>query len=167
MEHVSAKYKEALLLASLLVLLIPLEAICARLAFQTIGEIVSTLYFLAIGLNLLFLVLAIRYRTVAALGVILLALAIIPYQLYLGNRLVRVQAEVSRIVTFAYEERVHTSRFPVSLARYEYEDPEMERYIKRYQVVDDGDGFSLFYRVGTENTSHFYTSRSGWGYYPD
>ncbi len=70
-------------------------------------------------------------------------------------------------MTFAYEERIHTGRFPVSLAGYEYEDPEMDEYIQRYQTEDGGDEFSLFYRVGTENTSHSYTSRSGWSYYPD
>lgn len=30
-----------------------------------------------------------------------------------------------------------------------------------------GGGFVLFYRVGTENTSHSYAPEYGWGYYPD
>ena len=148
-------------------ILVPLELFCAYLAFETIGEVTSTLYFLAIGLNLLFIVLAIRFRTLAALGVILLALAIIPYQLLLGHRLVRVQAEASRLVTYAYEERVDSGEFPRDLANYEFHDPEMEEYFQTYRVEEDGSEFSLFYRVGTENTSHHYMSESGWGYYPD
>jgi hypothetical protein len=161
------KKVELLLFVGLLGLLVPLEVFCAYLAFETIGEIVSTLYFLAVGLNLLFIVLAFRSRNLAALGVVLLALVIVPYQLYLGDRLVRVQAEASRIVTYVYVERIDAGEYPTSLANYEFHDPEMERFIQSYRIEKEGSQFSLFYRVGTENTSHYYLSPTGWGYYPD
>jgi hypothetical protein len=158
---------ELLLFVLLVGLLVPLELFCAYLAFETIGEIVRSMYLLAVGLNLLFIVLAFRHRTLAMLGVVLLALAIIPYQLYLGDRLLRVQAEASRIVTYVYAERIDTGAYPSSLADYKFLDREMERFIQRYRVEDDASAFSLFFRVGTENTSHYYLSQTGWGYYPD
>ena len=161
------KNGERFLFIALVGIIVPLEVLCAYLAFETIGEVTSTLYFMAIGLNLLFIVLAIRFRTLAALSVILLALAIIPYQLLLGHRLVRVQAEASRLVTYAYEERTDTGEFPRDLANYEFHDQKMETYIQDYRVKEDGGEFSLFYRVGTETTSHYYSSELGWGYYPD
>ena len=94
-----------------------MELLCASLAFETIGEIVSTLYFWAVGLNLLFVVLAFRYRTLASLGVVILAMSIIPYQLFLGYRLVSVQVEASRIVSYVYEERIDTGKISSLIGR--------------------------------------------------
>ena len=158
---------EILLFILLMGILVPLEVFCARLAFQTLGEVTSVLYFMALGLNLIFVVMAFRSRTLAALGIILLALVIIPYQLFLGVRLVRTQAEASRIVTYVYEEKIDTGDYPPTLANYKYHDPDMEEFIQSYRVEADSGGFSLYYRVGTENTSHSYISQVGWGYYPD
>ena len=158
---------EVFLFLLLVGVLVPLEVLCARLTFETLGEVTSLLYFTAVGLNLIFIVLAFRSRSLAALGVVLLALAIIPYQLYLGDRLFRVQAEASRIVTYAYEEKIATGDYPATLANYAFHDPDMEPFIQSYRVEQDGSGFSLYYRVGTENTSHSYTSQTGWSYYPD
>jgi len=158
---------ETLLFVLLVGTLVPLELFCARLAFETLGEVTSSLYFMAVGLNLIFVVLAYRSRALAALGVVILALAIIPYQLFLGDRLVRVQAEASRIVTYAYEERIATGDYPPTLANYAFHDPDVEPFIQSYRVEADGSGFSLYYRVGTETTSHSYRSQTGWSYYPD
>ena len=159
--------KENVLYILLLGLLVPIEIFCAFLAFETIGEIVSILYFFVIGLNLLFIVLAFRCRTLAALGVVLLAIAIIPYQLYLGHRLLRVQAEASRIVSYVYEQKLDTGEYPPTLSNYKFHDPEMKQFIRSYSVEPDSSEFLLFYRVGTESTSHSYISEIGWGYYPD
>lgn len=152
----------------LLGVLIPLELLCALLAYETIGEITSSLYVIGvIGLNSLFIVMAFRYRTVATLGVVVLALFIIPYQVILGQRLLRVQAEVTHIVSYAYEQRIHSSAFPSDLSGYAFHDTAMEVYIQRYQLDQTQEQFTVFYRVGTENTSHWYSSTDGWGYYPD
>ena len=158
---------EKWLFAILVIILVALELLCARLAYNTLGEVTSMLYFLAVGLNLVFILLAFRSRSIATIMILLLALIIIPYQFYLGNRLVRVQSEASRIVTYAYEEKTASGAYPPTLEDYEFHDAEMEPYIQRYDVEPDGGGFSLYYRVGTENTSHHYISQTGWGYYPD
>jgi len=163
------KKTEVLLFALIMATLIPLELLCAYLAYETIGEIVSMLYFFAVAINLLFILVAIRYRAVAALGAVALGLAIIPYQLVLGHRLLRVQAEAASIVAYVYEERLQSGEYPSDLSEYVFRDPAMERYVQAYRVDDsqDWDGFFLSYRVGTESTSHSYSPRHGWGYYPD
>lgn len=161
--------KETIIVFVLLLgVLIPLELFCAVLAYETIGEITSSLYVIGvIGLNLLFIVLAFRYRTVAALGVVVLALLVIPYQVVLGQRLLRVQAEVTHIVSYAYEQRIMSGEFPSDLSSYAFHDIAMEVYIQRYQIDQTHEQFTVFYRVGTESTSHWYSSADGWGYYPD
>ena len=158
---------EILLFVLLMVILVPLELTCAYLAYQTIGEIVSHLYFLAVGINLLIVVLAIRYPRAAALGAFVLGLTIIPYQLVLGHRLLRVQLEASQMVAFVYEQRLSSGEYPVGLGDYEFRDPAMEKYIQVYRADESTGGFVLAYRVATESTSHTYSPDVGWSYYPD
>ena len=158
---------ETVLLALLALVLIALEIVSAYLAYETIGVIASTLYFLAIGINLVFVLIAIRNRMIAAVGMVLLALAIVPYQFTLAQRLWRVQTETARIATFAYEQKLATGEYPTSLADYGYHDPEMKPYIQQSQGDAIFGGFILCYRVGTESTSHCYSPRGGWTYYPD
>ena len=56
---------------------------------------------------------------------------------------------------------------PPSLEDYEFRDPQMSQLIRSYHVEQDGNEFALFYRVGTDSTSHYYLSQTGWGYYAD
>lgn len=155
------------LFALLMLAVVPLEIGCAFLAFETLGEITSMLYFMAVAVNLVFILLAVRRPAAAAVGAFVLALAIIPYQAVLGQRLVRVQAEAAGIVSFAYEEKLESGEFPTGLADYVFHDPGTEAYIQRYAPDDEHGGFVLSYRVGTENTSHSYSPKDGWSYYPD
>jgi hypothetical protein len=161
------KKVETLLFILLMAVIVPLEVVCALLAYETIGEIASALYFLALGINLLFFLLAVRSRSLAALGAIILALLIIPYQVVLGQRLLRVQAEAARIVAFVYEHKVNSGEYPPDLDDYTYDDPEMKKYVQTYSLDESRGGFVLCYRVGTETTSHWYDPKNGWGYYPD
>jgi len=157
---------ETVLLALLALVLIALEIVSAYLAYETIGAVASTLYFLAIGINLVFLLVAIRKPMVAAVGMVLLALAIVPYQFALAQRLWRAQTEAARIVTFAYEQKLATGEYPTNLADYRYHDPEMKTYIQQFQGDADVGAFVLCYRVGTESTYHCHSPRDGWTYYP-
>ncbi len=171
------KRTEILLFVMLLAVLLPLELICGLVAYETLGEIASLGYIVygSIIPNLFFIILAFKSRAWAAIGLFLVALAIIPYQVYLTHRLFRVQQEAANIVTFAYEEHQRTGRYPLNLSNYQWLDPEMKPFIQSYTFEDpevslyyrERGGFSLYYRVGTKDTSHSYSPRLGWGYYPD
>jgi hypothetical protein len=161
------KKVETLLFILLMAVIVPLEVVCAFLAYETLCEIASALYFLALGVNLLFVLLALRSRSLAALGAVVLALLIIPYQVLLGQRLLRVQAEAARIVAFVYEHRLNSGEYPPDLDGYVFNDPEMKKYVQAYSLDQSRGGFVLCYRVGTETASHWYDADNGWGYYPD
>ena len=94
---------ERLLAMLLLCVLIPLEAVCTRLAYHTCGEITSCLYWMAVSANLAFVVLLFRHPVAAALGMLALGLVVIPYQLVLSDRLLRLPAESVRIIAWSYE----------------------------------------------------------------
>lgn len=146
--------------------LVVIEFLCALLAYDTIGEVTSGIYILGVVLlNLMIAALAFRYRVAAVVGAVVVALLVIPYQVVLGHRLLRVQEEAGRIVAYAYEQRIHGGAFPSDLSGYKFHDAQMKTYVQDYQIL--GDEFALRYRVGTESTSHWYSSVDGWGYYPD
>src|SRR5512147_108131 len=96
---------ETLLFALLLPLLILAEVACALLAYFTLGEVMSSFYVLPIGLNMLFAPLFFRRRRAAIVGIVILALLIIPVQVVLGIEVARVQVEATHIVTYVYSYR--------------------------------------------------------------
>jgi len=160
---------ECRLLAVLILILALLEAASVIIAYHTLGEIPRLLYGLIVAAgNLGIVLLAWRSRQAAAVAALLLALAIVPYQATLTVRLHRVQAEAARIVAYAYEQRLQAGQFPADLSDYDFRDAVVRPFIQSYAHNEtDCGGFCLFYRVGTESTSHSYSPRNGWGYYPD
>ncbi len=158
---------ELVLWVVLALTVIALEAVSAQLAYETLGAIASSLYWLAMAINLPLLLMAFRSRLASAVGILLLGLVLIPYQFALAERLWRVETEATRIVAFAYENRIAGAVFPASLAGYAFNDPATRPYIQEYRPDSASGGFILCYRVGTESTSHCYSPREGWTYYPD
>jgi hypothetical protein len=159
---------ERAILVLCLVLLIPAEVICAEASFETVGEITHWMVWMAVvGGNAFVLVLAAVSRPAAIAFALVLGLIIVPYQLVLMRRHAHVQHEAARIVAYAYETRAETGAFPGDLSGYEYERPAVERFIQGYATGADYGGFRVWYRVGTPSTSHWYSPRGGWDYYPD
>jgi hypothetical protein len=149
-----------------LAILVPLEILAGRLAYETLGDLESAFLLLAVGLNLPLALLALWRPLPAALAGVVLGLLLIPEQVILGRRLVEVQREATAIVAYAYEVRATTGRFPETLDGYTPIDERNLRQIQDYRVLEGGD-FVVRYFVGTRSTSHWYSSATGWGYYPD
>jgi hypothetical protein len=162
-----AMKNERLICALLFLCFVPLEILSSFIAFETIGELVSMLYFFAVAINLPLAVLAWKKPLMGAIAGCVLATAIIPYQVVLASRLVDVQAEATRIVAFAYRSKADTGIFPSDLSSYSFANPRVARFFQEYNHFRNPDGFQLVYRIGTESTSHWYSTKTGWGYYPD
>jgi hypothetical protein len=158
---------ETILFVLLLSLLILIEVACALLAYFTLGEVMSSFYLLPIGLNLFFVLLFFRRRRVAVVGMIVLALLLVPVQVVLGIEVVRVQAEAARIVTYVYGYRDQTGHYPADLNEYVFHDLEVRSHFGSYQRDSAPPGFVLYYWAGSATNSYWYSSHSGWGYYPD
>lgn len=158
---------ETLLFALLMSLLILLEAACAWLAYFTLGEVLSSFYLVPISLNLFFVLLFFRRRRIAVIGVIVLALLLVPVQVVLGIEVARVQAEAARIVTYIYGYRDQTGHYPANLSDYVFHDPEVRSHFGAYQRDSAPAGFVLYYWAGSATNSYWYSSHTGWGYYPD
>ena len=144
-----------------------LEKFCAELAFHTIGEVLSWLYHIVvIWLNVIPIILyAVKFRKIAVVIILALALLLIPHQLFLGHRFIQLQDEAHAIVEYVYKTKVQTGSYPKDLSEYTFKNPHLEKYIQRYESRDNS--FRLVYFVGDRGTSHSYSPDGGWFYYPD
>jgi hypothetical protein len=146
-------------------LLVPVEFACGLLAYHTLGEISGAMVRMSVLLNLSFLgAYAMGSRRIAMVGVLVLALCIVPYHTWLGIRWWLIHQEATAIVDFAERTKVATGKFPVDLTMHEYRHPSIKRYI-RYRPRSQT--FRVRYHVGTTSTSHWYDHGGQWQYYPD
>jgi hypothetical protein len=145
----------------LMAVLVPVEYACARLAYHTIGEVISAAYVMLVLANIVPLAFVIPAPRVARVLLILLALLIIPYQLFLGVRWWRVHREAQRIVEHAQNHKAGTGGYPADLSGYVFRDPGVQEFISY-----DG-GTNVMYSVGSSGTLHWYDEDEGWLYYPD
>ncbi len=152
----------------LFIVLLGLEMWCAYAAFETIGVVTSALYWaVVITANSMVVAACFLNRPTATALVVLLALLIIPYQCLLMVRHAHVREEAKSIVAFVSETKARTGTFPEDLTSYEFKRPRVSKYIQQYSVGEQHGGFIVTYCVGTEQTSHWYSPKSGWDYYPD
>ena len=142
---------------------IPFEIACARLTYYTVGEIASFLAFvlLAVG-NLLALALLFVNRNVATAGLLVIALLIIPYDLYLGVKWARGHRESGRVIQYLEAQKAVTGSYPGDLSGYRTKDPSVSVHYR-----PDGASYYLYYHIGSTNTAHSYTPDGKWFYYPD
>ncbi|MEM1451858.1 MAG: hypothetical protein AAF726_17850 [Planctomycetota bacterium] len=163
-----SKRADRRIFALTLLLLLPLEVICAQSAFHTLGEIDHMVVWSGVVAGNLFALALAAFRPRAgAIAAVLVGLAIIPQHLGLIRRHSLVRHEATRIVAFAYEAKARSGAFPEDLAEFEYERPSVARYVQHYGADEEAGGFMVTYCVGTPTTSHWYTPKGGWQYYPD
>ncbi len=154
--------------AALVAVAVAAELAGAWIAYHTIGAVMSQLLFFVAGLNLVPIVLhAARKPYLAVLAVLALFVVIVPYQALLGHRLLVLQDEAGGVVSYLYDARLRTSEYPADLSGYSFRDPSLRPFFQEYRRDADLGGFGLYWYVGTPNSSHSYTPRQGWGYYPD
>jgi len=148
--------------------LVVIEIFCAKLAFETLAEITSTLYFFVIAINIVPIVLLLYNKQKhLAIGLILfIGFIIVPYQLYLGDKLLSLKEEAANITAYLYEQKIDNNLYPKDLSGYAFAFPDLKKNFNYNSV--SADQFTLYYTVGTKSTSHFYNSDTKkWGYYPD
>lgn len=148
--------------------LVVIEIFCAKLAFETLGEITSTLYFFVIAINVIpVLLLVFNKQKDLAIGIILvIGFIVVPYQVYLGNKLISLKEEAANITAYLYEQKMANNLYPKDISGYTFASPELKKNFNYNQ--EPASQFTLYYYVGIENTSHFYKSvTKKWGYYPD
>lgn len=155
--------------ASILGGLLRLDCASAILAYHTIGEVISGFYFFLIGMaNVVVLGVALMNRRAALIAAVAVTVLALPFQLFLGVRWWRIHGEAERIIAYAEDHRRETGTYPTSLTDYAYRDRYTQSFVQDYRLSRrSSSDYSLSYRIGTPSTSHSYSPRNGWSYYPD
>lgn len=148
--------------------LIITELFCAKLAFETLGEVISVLYFLIIAFNIVpLLLLVFNKLKPLAFGIIfLIGFIVVPYQFYLAQKLISLKEEAANLTTWLHDQKNAHTIYPTDISGYDFTFPELK---KNFDYTRESEyQFSLYYYVGSQTTSHFYHSdKKKWGYYPD
>jgi len=124
-----------------------------------------------------------NFKKSALLILILIGVIIVPENLILNTRLLKLKEECSNIILFAYQNKINNGSFPKNLKEYQFKYPELKEHIEYTAKFTNHsedkeyikDHFGLEYHVGTKNTSHIlmksdYFDNSQyiqWYYYPD
>ena len=156
----------ALAWGSALGVLVALQDFAASFAYDTIGEVASAFLRFLTLLNVVPVFLwgfGLR-KTAFALGLALTLIAV-PEQMYLLGVWSRNHAEARRIIARLDAEHAKTGAYPADLAGYPFR-PGVVKADFHYDLSDDR-GYVLRYHVGSEGTSHDYSPKNGWFYYPD
>ena len=141
------------------------HVVAAGIAYETFGEVYSFLLYFCLVLYVPCLA---AYfcgcRAGAATAAVVLALIFVPGQLALLWRHLSVRTEVAHIAVYAESVKRETGHYPRDLRRYAWRNANSKDYLK-YDCQNAN--LMIYYWSGNANASHWYSSSTGWGYYPD
>jgi hypothetical protein len=145
------------------------EFFCVVLTYETVGEVAASALFMCVFVpgNLLVLVSSVlrRPRLTIALGIIV-ALLIIPLQVWFGARLVMLNIEVKRMVRYVEDGQLQNGAYPADLSQYAFLFESNRDHIQEYKP-NSMHGYNIRWYISTPTTSHWYNPVEGWCYYPD
>lgn len=145
---------------SFVVLLTLLEIYAARLSYENYGWTAPLIILLCTPLNFVGVALYFnKHPILSLLFVVVLALAIVPRQLHLTKKLHLLREEALSITNYLYQQKLSTGKFPESLETYQFKYPTLKQSFW-YRKSEENE-FEIQFFVGTENASHFYSSRYG------
>lgn len=109
----------------------------------------------------------IRKLKLAFFSTLIIALLVIPYQIFLTYQLIIIKEESSNIVAYIYRYKLENGEFPETLEGYEFQYPQLKENIQHYG--SSGNDFQLRYHVGTSTTCYFiqHNNPKKWVYVDD
>ncbi|MDB6172277.1 MAG: hypothetical protein JWL59_1588 [Chthoniobacteraceae bacterium] len=132
----------------------------------TEGEVMQGLFTLLVGLVAGFVLIGFHQRLMAAWCIILLGGSLLIWQAYQSRKWTIIHEDVVAIVQFAEETKAKSGQYPTNLDRYSFKNAAVRSHIYRIEP-EEPDGFRLTYFMNDPGTSYWYSSRTGFGYYPD
>lgn len=132
----------------------------------TEGEVMQGLFTLLVMVVGACILIGFRNRGAALWCVTLVGGSLLLWQAYQSRKWAIVHEEILGIVRFVEEINSKTGRYPGSLDGYTFKNPGIKRHVYKVQF-DETNGFRLTYFLNDPGISYWYSSKSGFGYYPD
>ena len=132
----------------------------------TEGDVMHGLFTLLVGLVAASVLLGFRHRRTAAWCVLLLGGSLLLWQTYQTRKWAVIHEDIVAIVRFAEEKKSTTGHYPVDLEGYVFKNPKVKNHI--YGLAsDEPHGFRITYFMNDPGITYWYSSKTGFGYYPD
>jgi hypothetical protein len=155
----------ALLLTTASIFVVTLSVLQYNVLY-TEGEVMQAVFTLLVGMVAACVLFGFGSRTVAMWCVTLLGGSLLIWQAYQTREWAMLHEDIVAIVRFAEDTRTRTGQYPSSLEGYVFKHPATRQHI--YGLgPDETHGFRISYFMNDPGITYWYSSKTGFGYYPD
>lgn len=132
----------------------------------TEGEVIQGLFTLIVGLVAACVLIGFWHRGRALWCVTVFGGAILLWQTYQNRKWAVIHEDIVGIVHFAESTRRESGHYPKSLEGYVFKNPSVRGHI--YGIgTEQTNGFRINYYMNHPGITYWYSSKTGYGYYPD
>lgn len=132
----------------------------------TDGEVMQGVFTLLVSLVAACVLVGIYRRKTAVWCVTLLGGSLLLWQSCQIQKWAVIHEEVLAIVKFAEDTKRNTGKYPMDLSGYVFRNPQVKRHIYA-GGTNATNGFLLTYFMNNAGITYWYSSETGFGYYPD
>jgi len=132
----------------------------------TEGEVMQGLFTLLVFLTLGSVLIGFYRRVIAAWCVVLLGGSLLLWQTYQTRKWAMIHEDIVSVVRFAEDTKTKTGRYPTNLEGYTFKRQWVKSHIYSFGP-NEADGFGVTYFMNDSGISYWYSSKTGFGYYPD
>jgi len=105
-------------------------------------------------------------RTIAVWCITLLGGCLLVWQVYQIRKWAVIHEDIIAIVQFAAESKNKNGHYPTSLEDYTFKHERVRSHIYKMEA-DETNGFKITYFMNDPGITYWYSSKAGFGYYPD
>jgi hypothetical protein len=132
----------------------------------TEGEVMQGLFKLLVGLVGFCVLIGFRCRRTAIWCVSLLGGSLLLWQAYQTRKWAVIHEDIVAIVQFAEGSKSKSGHYPADLDGYVFKSPRVRKHIYGVES-DETNGFRIIYFMNNPGITYWYSSKTGYGYYPD
>lgn len=165
-ENKTAQDVSWLLLLSIAAVIVGSLCLLQHNVFYTEGEVMQGLFTLLVGLVAGCILIGFHRRTTAMWCVTLLGGWLLLWQTYQNRKWALIHEDIVAIVQFAEESKSKTGHYPANLEGYTFKNARVRSHICRWDS-DETNGLRFWYFMNDVGITYWYSSKTGFGYYPD
>jgi hypothetical protein len=132
----------------------------------TEGEVMQGLFTSLVGPVAACVLIGFHRRRTAVWCVTLFGGSLLLWQAFQTRKWIVIHEDIVALVRFAEDSKSKTGSYPASLEGYVFKTPRVRKHIHGFGVDETG-GFRITYFMNSPGTSYWYSSKKGFGYYPD
>lgn len=132
----------------------------------TEGEVMHGLFTLLVGLVAASVLIGFHRRRTATWCVILFGGSLLLWQTYQTRKWAMIHEDIVAIVQFAEKSKSMTGHYPAGFEGYVFKNPQVRKHIYGFGP-DETDGLRVIYFMNDPSITYWYSSKTGFDYYPD